>query len=235
MHILADLCAGTDGGPGIHHGVFFNPRAEIHEGRHQHHIARDISRTAHHSARHHPESCLTEAVLAPAFKLQRHLVISAGRNIHRRGIRQAEGHQHRLFQPLIDLPAAITIRLRHPGLPGIEHFQRFLHRSAISAGGGGGKLVAPFPKRFDAGLKGGHGHGAVSSGKAAFPCGAARALSTPESNERLAKQADDAACEAFTKSARQIRPHAAWPKPLRPRDLSGHERYGRESAALGTR
>ena len=178
MHILADLCAGTNRGPGIHHGVFLNARAKVHEGWHQHHIARDISGTAHHRTRHHAEARFAEAVFTPAFEFQRHLVISAGRNIHRRGIGQAEGHQHRLLQPLIDLPATIPIGLRHAGLAGIEHFQRFFNRCAISASGRGRKLVAPVPKRFDAGLKGGHGHGAGSSGKAPFPCGGAGALST---------------------------------------------------------
>ena len=185
MHIFADLCAGTHRGPGIHHGVFLNPRAEVHEGRHQHHVARDIGGTAHHRARHHTEAGFAEAILAPSFEFQRHLVISAGRNIHRRGIGQAEGHQHRLLQPLIDLPATIPIGLRHAGLAGIEHFQGFFHRCAISPRGRGGKLVALGPKRFDAGLKSGHVHVAGSFGKLFFPCGGAGALSTLRGNERL--------------------------------------------------
>ena len=42
MHILADLGAGADGRPGVHHRAFADPGAEIDEGRHQHRAGRHI-------------------------------------------------------------------------------------------------------------------------------------------------------------------------------------------------
>ena len=45
-HVLADLGAGADGDPGIHHGAAVDPGADIDEARHHHHPGRDIGRAA---------------------------------------------------------------------------------------------------------------------------------------------------------------------------------------------
>ena len=70
-----------------------------------------IGGAAHHGARHGAEAGLAEAVLAPAGEFHRHLVAHrrAARPFHRRGIGQAERQQHRLLEPLIDLPALVAV------------------------------------------------------------------------------------------------------------------------------
>ena len=114
MAVGADLRAASDRRPGIHHRVAPDIGADIDEARHQHRARRDVGRAPHHRAGHRAEARLAEAVLAPAGEFQRHLVPHrrAARPLHRRRIGQPERQQHRLLQPLVDLPARPG-RLRH--------------------------------------------------------------------------------------------------------------------------
>jgi hypothetical protein len=57
VHILADLRAGADRGPGVDHGVFADIGADVDEARHQHHALADVRTAPHHRARNHAETC----------------------------------------------------------------------------------------------------------------------------------------------------------------------------------
>jgi len=118
-----------------------------------------------HGAGHHAETALAEAVFAPAGELAGNLVVgrSASRTaINKNIVMQPERQQHRLLQPLVDLPAAGAVRLGHPQLSGIKQIQRLIdHRENIGAGRGDG--IARFPGLIDhsgkigSKMMGGHG------------------------------------------------------------------------------
>src|SRR5262249_27259520 len=74
VHALADFCARTHGRPGVDHGALIDIGAEIDERRHQHDVAGDERRAAHHCARHCAEAGIAKPVRPPAIELRRHLV-----------------------------------------------------------------------------------------------------------------------------------------------------------------
>ncbi len=53
VNILADLCAGTHGGPRVDHGAFSDVGANVHVGRHQDHSLGNIAAVACHRRRYH--------------------------------------------------------------------------------------------------------------------------------------------------------------------------------------
>ena len=81
--------------------------AEIDERRHQHHAGRDIGGAAHDAARHRAEAGGAEILVVPVVELRRHLVpprgvAGAARNFAH--VVEPERQQHRLLEPLIDVP-----------------------------------------------------------------------------------------------------------------------------------
>src|SRR5690606_37754426 len=75
VHVLADLRARTDRGPGIDHRPFIDIGADVHEARHQDHAARDIAAPPRNGARDHAEAGVLEPTYAPAIELARDLVV----------------------------------------------------------------------------------------------------------------------------------------------------------------
>ena len=130
MHVLADLRAGADGDPGVDHRARIDIGAEIDEGGHQHDVGRDIGGLAHDAAGHRAKAGLGEAVLAPAGEFRGHLVppgCAAGAARDDCAVVEAERQQHRLFQPLMDLPGSGAGRAWHflgdARLPAVEQGQ----------------------------------------------------------------------------------------------------------------
>ena len=156
MHALADLRAGADGGPGVDHRAFADMGAKVHEAGHQHHALGDKGAAPHHGAGHHANAGSAEGGIIPAGELQRHLVEGRGAGaaiVHHAIVVEAKGQQHRLLQPLVDLPATLPVRLGHAGSTGIEQAQcRIDMHAHIIAGGG--NAVARLEGGFDGSGKG---------------------------------------------------------------------------------
>ena len=136
MHVLADLRAGADGGPGVHHRALVDIGAEIHEGRHQDDVRRDIGAAADDAARDGAEARLRGTRLSPQpSNLEgtlSHQVARAGAAGNDGHVVEAEGQQHRLLQPLMDAPAVIGF-FCDADLAGIEEQEGGLDRLAHDA------------------------------------------------------------------------------------------------------
>src|SRR5438128_315223 len=161
MHALADLRAASDGGPGVDHGRFIDIGAEIDERRHQHNVAGDEGGAAHDRAGDGAESCIAKTVLAPALELRGHLVPprrlarAAGNRAH---VVEAERQQHRLLQPLVDLPLAIGAALGDAGLAFVQQLQRVIDGLANFTLGRRRDAVAGIECGVDGGFQRGQGH-----------------------------------------------------------------------------
>src|SRR4029078_12328925 len=53
VHVLADLGAGSDRGPGVDHGAAIYIRTDFQVARHEHDIRRDVRAAARRRGRHH--------------------------------------------------------------------------------------------------------------------------------------------------------------------------------------
>src|SRR5688572_22277134 len=154
--VLADLRARADGDPGVDHGAAVDIGADIEKARHQDGAGRDIGAAPHHAVRHRAEAGRAELVFAPAGEFRRHLVVPAGFAEARvvaaagdqRRVDQAERQQHRLLQPLVGFPFAVTF-LGHAIFAAVEAVERRLHGIEHLALGPDVDLRAPFPSRVD--------------------------------------------------------------------------------------
>src|SRR5690606_30781487 len=137
--------------------AFVDISADVDEARHQHDAARDVAAAPRNRAWNHAESGVAEPVLAPACELARDLVVGRrGGTLHHVVVVQAERQQDRLLQPLVDLPAAGSVRLGHAGAAAIEKLQRRLNRLA-HGGARWRDRGAVFPSLRDGGFEiGGH-------------------------------------------------------------------------------
>jgi hypothetical protein len=136
VHVLADLRARADRYPGVDHRPFVDIGADVDEARHQHHALGDVAAAPRHRARDHAEAGVAEAVLAPAGELARHLVVgrsARGALLDDRIVVEPERQQHRLLEPLVDLPAARAVGLGDARLAAVEQLERRLDRLAHSA------------------------------------------------------------------------------------------------------
>ncbi|MEH2493595.1 hypothetical protein V1294_000074 [Bradyrhizobium sp. AZCC 1678] len=146
---------------GVDHGRLIDIGAEIDEGRHQHDVAGDERRTAHDRAGDGAEACIAKTVLAPALELRGHLVPprglarAAGYSAH---VVEAERQQHRLLQPLIDLPLAASFALGDARLALVEQFERVIYSLANFALGRRRNAVAGIEGGVDGGFERGQGH-----------------------------------------------------------------------------
>ena len=157
VHALADLGAGADRRPGVDHGAFIDIGAEIDEGRHQHDVPGDEGRAADDGARHRAKAGVAKPVLAPAVELRRHLVPPrglAGAAGNRAHVVEAERQQHRLLQPLIDLPFAAGLALGDARLALVEQFERGIDGVADFALGRGRDAVAGIERGVDWWIRG---------------------------------------------------------------------------------
>ena len=189
MHVLADLRAGADRRPGVHHRAFADIGAEVHEARHQHDVRRDIGRAAHDRAGHGAEARGAEAVLAPAVELRRHLVPpvrAAGGARDRAHVVEAEREQHGLLEPLVDLPLAVALLLGDARFALVEQFECGVDRLAHRAFGGRAHVVALLEGVVDDLGKVGHWRNPVQ--KASRFVGAGRGMSRPQ---RAAEEAGE--------------------------------------------
>src|SRR5690606_18122693 len=115
--VFPDLGAGTDRGPGVDHGALVHPGADVDEAGHQHHVPAEVGAATDEGARHHAHAQLAELGLAEVAETGGHLVPERGRRaIHHRHVVDTEVQQHGLLQPLVDLPAALAVRLRNAEL-----------------------------------------------------------------------------------------------------------------------
>jgi hypothetical protein len=71
---------------------------------------------------------------------------------------EAEGQQHRLLQPLIDLPLAVSPALGHPRLALVEQIERAIDSLANLALGRRRNAVAGIEGGVDGGFECGQGH-----------------------------------------------------------------------------
>ena len=100
VDVLADLGAGADGRPGIHHRALINISADIDVGRHQDSAFGNVGSAANGAGRHGAETGGLELGLAPTLELGRHLVPplarghAAGNRAHRI---EPEAQQHRFL------------------------------------------------------------------------------------------------------------------------------------------
>ena len=77
VNVAADLRAGPDRRPGVHHAALADVGADIHERRHEHDVAGDVGSGAHDCAGHDACAVGPEARLVIVRVLQRHLVEEA--------------------------------------------------------------------------------------------------------------------------------------------------------------
>ena len=115
---------------------------------------------AHDAARHRAEAGLAEAVLTPALELGRDLVPPrdfAGPARDHFHVVETKRQQHRLLEPLMDLPAA-PARLCNAQASVVEPVERGLDGIAPSAPRRRRNLFARFPGGIDSGGEIGLGH-----------------------------------------------------------------------------
>src|SRR5581483_8509528 len=161
VHPLADLGAGADRRPCVDHGRFIDIGAEIDEGRHQHNVARDEGRATNDGAGNGAEAGVAKAVLAPAVEFRRHLVPPRrlARAARYRGhVVEAERQQHRLLQPLMHLPFAVSLTFGDARFAFVEQVERVIDGLADFAVGGGRNAFAGVERGVDGGFEGGSGH-----------------------------------------------------------------------------
>ncbi len=164
--MLADLGAGTNGGPGIYHGAFTDISADVHKRRHQHDIGCYIGALAYHSTGNGAKACLGKRSLVVLLEFQRHLVIEgSGLAGHDAVFVDPEGQKNRFLDPVVDLPLSVdffrhtqgtVIQLFDHGMDGRAQF------NAVFLGGEGSSL---FPRRFDQTLEVAHRLGSVNAGR----------------------------------------------------------------------
>mmetsp|Transcript_18116 Transcript_18116/g.28068 ORF Transcript_18116/g.28068 Transcript_18116/m.28068 type:complete len:296 (-) Transcript_18116:65-952(-) len=156
VHVLADLRAGSNSGPGIHHGALVHIGAQVHKRRHQNHARRNKGRLADDTVGDSAEARSLPLIVAPALELAVDLVPPAAAlrtAILLFHVLDAKTKQHSLFGPLVHMPAAIVLLLRHAQAAAIKGSQSILNRIAGLSRGGGRDGVTRLPGGFNGGFK----------------------------------------------------------------------------------
>ncbi len=156
MHILADLRARPDRGPGVDHRPLADMGAEIDERRHQNHALGDIGGLAHDAVGNGTEPGGFPLRIAPSGKLAVDLVPpaaalrAAGLHFH---VLDPEPQQNGLLGPLVHMPCAVRLTFRDTQRALVQRLQRCLDGVALIAPCGGGDRIAGFPCSFDGGFQ----------------------------------------------------------------------------------
>ncbi len=107
MHILADLCTGSNGRPGIDERAAVNVGPDVDVARHQHDVACHVGALADERIRHDAHAGLLEIALPEVRILQRDLVEEIRmRSRHDFAVIEMKTQEHRFFEPLVDRPVA---------------------------------------------------------------------------------------------------------------------------------
>ncbi len=121
------------------HRAFIHVGADVHVGRHQHHVPADEAALARDRRRHHAEAAFAELLGRVVAELGRDLVEEVEpAGLHHLVVAQAEGDQHRLLDPLVDHPLAVLL-LGHAQRAGVQAGDDLFHRVADLGRGGGGR------------------------------------------------------------------------------------------------
>ena len=121
MHILANLCARADSGPGVYHGAFVHVGANVDEGRHQDHTLGQIAATARHGRWHHAHAGGFHAGFVEVGELGGYLVEKAQvAGAHDFVVLEAKAQQHRFLDPLVRGPLAHALTRGDAQMPGVE-------------------------------------------------------------------------------------------------------------------
>ncbi len=80
VHILADLGAATDRGPGIDQRAAVDECSDVHIGRHQHDISRDVGAASHQCVGNNPDPRAGKLFLSGPGELERNLVVKICRS-----------------------------------------------------------------------------------------------------------------------------------------------------------
>src|SRR5215472_13589117 len=114
VDIPADLGAGPDGGPGVHHRALLYPCADVDERGHEHHAGREVAAPAGDRAGHHPDPVQAGFQRHPVVVLK----VPGLRPLHRQ---QPERQHDGVLGPLVhaDL-AGHRVRPGNPGLARVE-------------------------------------------------------------------------------------------------------------------
>ena len=160
MDVLADLRAGADGRPGVDHRALADVGADVDEARHQHRALADERAAADDRAGDDAEARGVERLGGPIIEFGLDLVERrrAARTIgDELVVAQPEGQQHRLLEPLVDLPVAVLAFLGDAQRAFVEMTDRDLDRLACRPGAVVAELVAIVPGSVDGGGEvGGH-------------------------------------------------------------------------------
>src|SRR5690606_1801402 len=128
VHVPADLRAGADRRPGIHHRALTHVGTDVDEARHQDHVAPEVGATARDRAWHNAHAQRLEPIGIEAGEACLDLVpVRCRLRLHHGHVVDPEVQQHRLLEPLVDPPAAFT-RLGHAQLAAFQALDRRLHR-----------------------------------------------------------------------------------------------------------
>src|SRR5450631_2542837 len=111
VNILTDLRTRADGRPRVDHRSRIDIRADVHVGRHQYDVGRDVRAAPCDRGRDHAHASLGKRGVVELRELRRNLVVEAK---GRAGRRQADGRvvgeperqQYRLLEPLMRDPVA---------------------------------------------------------------------------------------------------------------------------------
>ena len=121
VNVLADLCTGTHGCPGVDHGATVDIGADVDIGGHQDCAGCNIGSLAGRCRRYHAYTAFTKFTRVGVGVLRGHLVVVVGEATFYEGIvLDAERQQHGLFQPVVDDPVAVFL-LGHAGHATVQH------------------------------------------------------------------------------------------------------------------
>src|SRR6185503_963954 len=110
VHVLADLGARADRGPGIDHRAFVDVRPDIDEGGHQDDVAGQERSAPRHRRRNHPKAAGRELLRVARREFRSHLVVVARcAALEHAVVLQPEREQHGFLQPLVRHPRAARL------------------------------------------------------------------------------------------------------------------------------
>ena len=108
MHVLADLRAGADGRPRVHHCAFVHIGANVYKRWHEDHVFAKIAAATGHGRRHHANASRCNLLGTEVREFGLHLVVKREvTGLNDGVILQAERQQYGFFKPLMGDPLAV--------------------------------------------------------------------------------------------------------------------------------